>query len=379
LGGAVIFLGGGWYLANNVLPKVTVNMTTQNVSSVINGSFTAKVGLSNVDQANMIVPAKQNTLSKSETKSFNATGKQLLNKSTGTLTIFDCSESDTTNITIPSGTIFTSRGFNFVTQQDVSVTPSTTTISHGVHSCNFDQPSTAVKVIAQNGGGAYNLSAASHTYSTTSFSSVYASGSAMSGGDDKSVTVVSQADCDGAKNALLNGKSDSYRTQLQTQLKNEGFTGLLDTFVATPGTVTCTPAVGAQASSATATLAFSSTMVGASTTGLTQLITKLASKNLASSQSVLSTGLDSANETTKSQFSGGSVSFDLSTTVVTGIKQDAQALAKSIEGMKKGDAQNYLQSQPGVTSVSLSYSPFWVTKAPSNPKHITVNFVNNGN
>jgi hypothetical protein len=89
--------------------------------------------------------------------------------------------------------------------------------------------------------------------------------------------------------------------------------------------------------------------------------------------------LDSANETTKSQFSGGSVSFDLSTTVVTGIKQDAQALAKSIEGMKKGDAQNYLQSQPGVTSVSLSYSPFWVTKAPSNPKHITVNFVNNGN
>ena len=376
IGGAIIFLGGGWYLANNVLPKVTVNVTTQNVSNVINASMTAKIGQQNVDTINMIIPAKQDTLNKNETKTFTPTGKKDIGTTaSGSITLYvTCSQITSAQPTVPAGTqIRSSNGLIFITQGDITFDST----SIHVNPCYF---TATVNVVSQIPGDQNNL--ASGTNFTASSGGINYTGSnskGFGGGKTNLVTAVSQADCDGAKNALLNGKSDSYKTQLQMQLKNEGFTGLTDTFVSNPGTVTCSPAVGAQGSSATVTVAFSSTMIGASTSGMTQLITLLASKNLASSQSVLNTGLDSANETIKGQLTGGSVSFDVSTTVVTGIKQDAQALAKSIVGMKKGDAQNYIQSQPGVTSVSLSYSPFWVSKAPKNVKHITVNFANNGN
>jgi len=120
-------------------------------------------------------------------------------------------------------------------------------------------------------------------------------------------------------------------------------------------------------------------MTGASTDGLTQIITMLAGKNLASTQSVLTTGIESATETIKEQPANGTIVFNLSSTATTGIKQNSQAIAQRIEGMKKGDAQNYIQGLPGVTAVTVSYSPFYVTTAPKNLKQINVSFVNNGN
>ena len=120
-------------------------------------------------------------------------------------------------------------------------------------------------------------------------------------------------------------------------------------------------------------------MTGASTDGLNQIITMLAGKNLASTQSVLTTGISSATETIKDQSSDGNITFNISTTATTGIKQNPQTIAQSIKGMKKGDAQNYIQGLPGVTSVTINYSPFYVTTAPKNLKQINVSFVNNGN
>ncbi len=381
----LIVLIGGWYLMTYVLPKVTVKITTQNVSNVINTVVTTNVKQTSVDTDKMIVPGKLDTLKTNATKTFTPTGQQNQgNKASGTVTLYDCSVVDRTaflfngtTITLSTGTQLSSRGFIFVTTAPITITPSKIALDGS--NCLKDQPA-KVAVEAQNGGTSYNLATTSnYSYSVTGFSSIIGNGSDMGGGTDKNVTVVSQDDCTNAGNAILNGSSDSYKTQLQNQLNKEGFTPLLDSFAANPGAVTCSPAVGEQGSTATATIAYNSVMTGASTDGLNQIITMLAGKNLASTQSVLTTGISSAAETIKDQPSNGNITFNLSTTATTGIKQNPQAIAQSIKGMKKGDAQNYIQGLPGVTSVTINYNPFYVTTAPKNLKQINVSFVNNGN
>jgi len=377
----LILLIGGWYLMTYVLPKVTVKITTQNVSSVVNTVVTTNVKQTTVDIDKMIVPGKLDTLKSNATKTFTPTGQQNQgNKASGTVTLYNCSPIDKFNntaISVPSGTVITGRGFSFVTKTTVTVKPST--VDYYGNNCQYDQKA-EVQVIAQNGGTSYNLATTSnYSYSVTGFSSIIGNGSDMGGGTDKNVTVVSQDDCTKAGNAILNGSSDLYKTQLQNQLSKEGFKPLLDSFAANPGAVTCSPAVGEQGSTATATIAYNSVMTGASTDGLNQIITMLAGKNLASTQSVLTTGINNATLTIKNQSSDGNITFNISTTATTGIKQNSQAIAQSIKGMKKGDAQNYIQGLPGVTSVTISYSPFYVTTAPKNLKQINVSFVNNGN
>ena len=374
----LIVLIGGWYLMTYVLPKVTVKITTQNVSNVINTVVTTNVKQTSVDTDKMIVPGKLDTLKTNATKTFTPTGQQNQGKkASGTVTLYDCSAKDRfygTTITLSTGTQLSSRGFIFVTTAPITITPSN--IDFDGSNCKNDQPA-KVAVEAQNGGASFNL--ASSNYVVSNNQNISGNGSAMGGGTDQIVTVVSQDDCTKAGNAILNGSSDSYKTQLQNQLNKEGFTPLLDSFAANPGAVTCSPAVGEQGSTATATIAYNSVMTGASTDGLNQVIAMLAGKNLASTQSVLTTGIGSATETIKDQPSNGNITFNLSATATTGIKQNPQAIAQSIKGMKKGDAQNYIQGLPGVTSVTISYSPFYVTTAPKNLKQINVSFVNNGN
>ncbi len=377
----VIVLIGGWYIMTYILPKVSIKITTQNVSNVINTVVTTDVKQTSVDVDKMIVPGKLDTIETNAIKTFTPTGNQNQGKkATGTVALYDCSPEDkfyNNTVSIPAGTVISERGFNFVTTAIVTVKPST--VNFDGSNCQYDQKA-SVNVIAQNGGASYNLAATTnYSYSVKGYGSVVGNGSDMGGGTDQIVTIVSQDDCTNAGNEILNGSTDTYKTQLQNQLNKEGFTPLLDSFAANPGAVSCSPAVGEQGSTATATIVYSSVMTGASTDGLTQIITMLAGKNLASTQSVLTTGIESATETIKEQPASGTIVFNLSSTATTGIKQNSQAIAQRIEGMKKGDAQNYIQALPGVTAVTVSYSPFYVTTAPKNLKQINVSFVNNGN
>jgi len=377
----LVLLIVGWYLMTYVLPRVTIKITTQNVSNVINTVVTTNTQQSSVDTTNMIVPGKLDTLKTNATKTFTPTGQQNQGqKATGKVALYDCSPEDkfyNNTVSIPAGTVISERGFSFVTTAIVTVKPST--VNFDGSNCQYDQKA-SVNVIAQNGGASYNLAATTnYSYSVKGYGSVVGNGSDMGGGTDQMVTIVSQDDCTNAGNAILNGSTDTYKTQLQNQLNKEGFTGIVGTFAPNPDSVTCSPSVGSQGTTATATITYSATMLGASTDGLNQIITMLASKNLSSTQSVLATGIENATESIKEQPATGSVVFNLSTTVTTGIKQNSQTIAQSIEGMKKGDAQNYIQGLPGVTGVSVNYSPFYVTTAPKNLKQINISFINNGN
>jgi hypothetical protein len=62
----------------------------------------------------------------------------------------------------------------------------------------------------------------------------------------------------------------------------------------------------------------------------------------------------------------------IQTTATAGPQLDLASLKKQIAGKKAGEVRSDIKTTPGVTDVSVHYSPFWVTSAPKNTSKITI-------
>lgn len=375
--GGIGLLIVAWYVMTVVMPRAVVTIFTENNSIPVSMTITGSPAAKTIDVEKQIVPAETKTMDKTETKKFAATGeKNVGTKATGKVTFYNCNIADKLgdiSRTVPAGTGISSGGFTFISQAEVTVLPS----GFSGSTCKFDKPSAEISVVAQEPGDKYNVSA--REYAVAGFPSMTADDKkGMGGGVSKIIKVVSASDCDTAKNELLNTKTDEYKTLLAVQLTAAGLTPIKDTFTATPGTVICNPAVDVEATEATATVTFKLSMMGVNTAALNQLVQTEVSKKLEPSQTIFDTGVKTATLTTKERKSNGDVVFSLTTDAQTGIKQDPDAIAKSIAGKKRGESTAILRAQPGVKEVKIEYTPFWVSATPKNTKHITVKFVNNG-
>ena len=200
----------------------------------------------------------------------------------------------------------------------------------------------------------------------------------MGGGTDNIITVVSQTDCSNAESSLQNTKTSSFKSQISKELTTAGLVPLTDSFNLTAGTSSCTPAVGSQATTATASVQFNFSMIGVSKDGLNQLIDAAATSQIKGSQSVVDTGLGTADIVVTGSPTSTSANFSVQTNVEIGVKEDASAVAKSIAGQKYGTSMDTIEGMTGVSSVKITYSPFWVSGTPKNTNHISVKFINNG-
>lgn len=376
--GGIILLIVLWYVATNVLPRAVITITTENKAIPVNISVTGSVAAKSIDADGKVVPAQTKTMDKTETKKFAATGeKNVGEKASGKVYFVNCNIADKLGDvvrTVPAGTGISSGGLTFITQADTVVQPS----GFNGNNCKSDKPSAEVTAVATEGGDKYNVSGRS--YAVSGYASMTArNADGMSGGTSKIVKVVSASDCENAKNELLNTKTDAYKNELSTQLAAAGYTSLNDTFTVEPTKVGCSPDIDAEAAEATATVTFKASMTGVNTAGLNQLIQSEVSKTIEGSQSIFDTGMKSATLTVKDRKTNGDIVFTLQTEAQTGIKQDPDAIAKSVAGKKRGETTSILRSQAGVTDVKVEYKPFWVSGTPKNVKHITVKFVSNGN
>lgn len=372
----LILLVAGWYVATNVLPRAIVTVITEKNTIPVSMSLTANTSATTIDADKKIVPAQTKTLEKTETKKFQSTGeKDAGTRASGSVYFVNCNKDDKlsdTPRTVPSGTGVSSGGLTFITQEEVVVQPS----GFSGNNCKSDKPSAEVKVVASEGGDKYNVSA--RTYTVAGYPTMTAKDTAgMSGGTTKIVKTVSQTDCDNAKNELLNASTEPYRKELTTQLQAAGLTPVTDTFSVTSSKANCSPAVGAEAIESTASVTFKASMIGINTAGLEQLVNSEATKSIEGSQEIIDSGVKSASLTVKERQANGDIVIDYKSDAQTGIKQDADMIAKSIAGKKRGDTQSYIRSLPGVSDVRVDYRPAWVSRTPKNVKHITVKFVDN--
>jgi hypothetical protein len=239
---------------------------------------------------------------------------------------------------------------------------------------DFKSVSTAkVSVTAQNAGDQYNVSA--RNYSVSGFSNVSGSGEAMSGGTSKVVKVVSQQDIDNLKNKIVESVNPTANEEVKKLLESENYFPLNDTFTSNDPVVTSNPGVNAEADEVTVSVTLTYTMAGASESGLDEVLrAELEKKINKDQQKILNNGLDNANIRINSKKANGEVSFDLDVRATAGVEQNVDDIRRAVAGKKKSEAETAIRAREGVEDVSVDYSPFWVSKVPSNLDKIKVVF-----
>lgn len=358
------------YWAFAIAPKAKVVLRGETNDASLAFDIIADTAATSLNEEQSIVPAKIKEIKKTESEKVPATGqKDRGTKATGTVKIYNCSKADKlgdTERTIPAGTGISSGNLTFILASSVTVEPSGFTGD----TCKKDKESDATVVNAQNAGDQYNLSA--RTYSVSGFSSMSATGSAMTGGTTQIVKVVSAADVENAKQKLAS-KQVGVTEELKAGLDAEGYVGLAETFAANTPTFNPSPSIDSEANEVTVTAETTYTMMGLKDDDLKKLVEKEADKEDSidmSKQTILSDGLNSATyqlgakKTTRTN-------INVQTKVVAGPQIDQEAIKKEIMGKKRGEAEQLLKARPGIKEARIETSPFWSYAVPKKASKIT--------
>jgi len=205
---------------------ITAQVKTKTGSFSENVSFTDKLSEEKVEEGKFYIEEKK-VEEKTEIE-FEATGeKNVGEKAKGELTAsyYFSVTGDGGTIAIKAGTIFTNSGFNFVAASDASIHWDGDITSAAKDCENYGSAgwkergckvSTKVSVVAAEPGARYNI-AGDGTWSNAIAGLETVGSSAMTGGSDKTVTVVQQSDID----KVLNGTNDANNTNAD---KNEDST-----------------------------------------------------------------------------------------------------------------------------------------------------------
>jgi hypothetical protein len=369
LGGLIlILLIGGLVMALQVLPKATISIKTDatnvNANLSLNLSTTAKT----LDADSNTIPATLAQQQKTYTQQVATTGQQNNgDKATGkvTFSLNDCSQAQ---VTIPAGTGVSANGLTYITQEGATL--NSVVIAGHCHNGDFPSFSTAtVDVTAQSAGARYNAAAGSYT--AAGVSGVSTSGTAMSGGTDNVVQVVSQTDIDNAKSKIATNDA-SAKQAMENQLKGQGLYSIAATFSSGSPTVTTSANVGDTADNVTVTEVVTYTMFGVHQSDLKTLVDNAVKTQIdTAKQSILNEGLSTATYNIQSSNNTGA-QVSLSTTAVAGPQLDVGSIKQEVAGLKSGDIKSQLETNPDVTDVTVKLSPFWVTTVPKKSNKITV-------
>lgn len=351
-----------------VLPKATIEITTDASNVNVTQEITLSTTATTLDAQNNVVPAKIVTQKKTYTQQAAATGQQNNGqKASGsvTMTAKKCSGNPfIPPADVPAGTGVSTGGQTYITQRNASFNGSGTDGS----GCYIYTASGNIAIVAQSPGEKYNTGATS--FSVAGRSDVTANGSA-SGGTDDIKTVVSQADIDGAKNKISTDDK-AVKQSLEDQLTQENLYPIPETFSAGTPKVTTSANAGDAAENVTVTEEVTYTMFGVNKDDLKTLVDNNVKNQIdTGQQSILDEGLDDATFEVASSTTTGA-QLTLQTTAVVGPEIDTEAIKKEAAGKKTNDVKNLLKDNPDVTDVKVSYSPFWVSSVPNNPSKITV-------
>ncbi len=371
-----LLIGGGvfvglivlFFIFNTILPKAKIVIKSDNISVNTDVPFTANTAFTSFDADAGKVPATKKDVSKTDSTKVPATGqKNIGDKATGTVTLKNCAKVDGA-FTIPAGTVVTTGASSF-SVNETTLLPSST--FSGTNTCTT--AGKTVNVTSTAAGDQYNISGG-RTFAVSGVASITGiDSSAMSGGTNKLVSVVSDQDVETAKQKISDKSKDSATTDLKQQFSNDDLFLIPESITSSAANVTATPKVGEEASEVTVSSTTVYTGLGVKESYLNTLVENSAKKQIdTTKQSISDNGLSKAIFRLEDKKSATDQRFRVQSTVSTGTQIDQEALKKEIAGKKKGDVQDLIGKLPGVKDVTVSYSPFWVYKTPSKPGKITI-------
>jgi hypothetical protein len=271
---------------------------------------------------------------------------------------------------VPAGTTITSAsGSTYTTNQQLVFTASNWS------STRYGQN---VGVTATASGSSYNGASGNATGPSgynTSFTAP------TSGGTDKTVTVVQQSDVDAVSSSVgTSSDADTAKADIKKAFGSD-YVIIADSFKQDTTGVKATPAVGSEASDGKGALAGDVvySMMAVQKSELTKFLDAYFAQQIdgMANQKVYSNGLSSVAFT---NFARGdtATTVTLATTGKYGPKIDETDIKNISKGKRLGEIQSYIQEIPGVDSVDIKFSPFWVTSAPGDVSKISVEFKVNG-
>lgn len=348
-------------------PRATIQITARTTDSSINAKVTFDPAAT-TDLAAATIRSTSQQVNKQDFVDFDATGKkQVGEKATGTMKLTRTSVSSTP-ITVPAGTIFTAGSVQFASTQDATL--GATSVGPG----GIIQDTATVNVQATQMGTSSNVATQSYSASVSGFNS---QGSAMGGGTDKEITVVTADDVQKATDALLQKDTDVMKDQLKSQFGKDVV--VLDTsfMVKQTGAVSA-PAVDQEATSGKAKLTanMTYTMTGIEKSQMNIYLDAYFAKQIdgKSGQKVYASGIENATFTNVDVPAGTKATANLVATAQIGPKIDDSVIKSTAAGKRYGEIQSSIEAIPGVSSVDVKFWPFWVTSAPNNTDKINVEF-----
>jgi hypothetical protein len=368
--GAVLLLIVAWYFAVFVMPSATIVIDTDNENIASTFEFTADTTASTVKVGDKTVPAELASVDKQDSQTAPATGtKDVGTKAKGTVTIRNCTDAP---VTIKAGTGVSSSNKTFIMQSALAL-----------GSGNFDSGSNckssgshvgAVQVVAGENGDDYNLGSGA-SYSVAGLnSSVAGTGTAMTGGSSKTITVVTASDANSAKENL-DTKDDSIKADLVKSLEDKGYYAIESTYNKRNEKTTTSPEVGQEGSEVKVSYSATFTMLGVKKDDLKKIVEENIKDQVdTDKQSIQNDGIDSATYEVLSDLGDDTVTISYDGQVEVGPDINIEDLKTQVAGQKKGDTENIVRDFPSVTGVTVKYSPFWVNKTPKNTSKIKIEF-----
>lgn len=352
----IVFLVWAIWFAPRAKIIVLTKTSSESISTVVTLDPNTATNIEN----NVLQPIVKQT-KKANTIDFDATGtKDIGEKATGDVNVYNdrqpISGYTCNPASLPAGTIIASGSLQFALDGAVTVP------------CG---DAMRVSVTAAQIGPNYNIGANTNLLISGQGDLVYAvARSAFSGGSKETVKVVQQSDIDKVADRL---KSQDESARVKDELKSQmgsDVTLIDESFVVAPGDITSKPAVGERADRATASLEVTYSIVAIGNRDLNDLLDKLAMKTTdnVDNQRVYDNGLAKLQTKDFRGQDGNRSSVRLVTTAKIGPKLDEDKIRTNSAGLRSGEIRAILSDTPGVESVEVNFSPFWVSRAPDAKK-----------
>lgn len=351
-------------------PKATVTIGAKTTPYSVNKPASATAG-GTLNVSNATLGAVTKEVAKTASVDFQATGKKDVGeKATGTVKFSQQAMSATT---VPAGTeLETPGGLTFVTNSAATVPAS----SFGPGCFPTACPgSVNVGVTAAQPGSNYNAASGSLSGAPSGVSASFTAPS--SGGTDKTITVVSEQDAATAREKLTAQNADAVKAELKKQFAKDIMV-IDESFSATPGNPVVAPAIGQEASTAKLSVETKYLMIGLKRTDVAAIVEQDLKKQLAGipNQSIYDKGTDAVRFTSFTR-EENTFKFAIQTTGYIGPAIDSKKLAAQLAGKREGEIIAQVKTYEGIDTVTVNFSPFWVSKAPSADKVIIKFQVNN--
>ncbi len=353
------------------IPMANITLKVAAEQRGMKADFTIDKNTNTVDNSSQKIPGDLISVNKTETKTYQATGKKNIgSQASGTITVQNTYS--TVSQTLVAGTRFEANGLVFRTQSDVNV-PGYSDSGGG----NITAGSANVSVLADSPGDQYNISSSDFRIPAFAGTAEYdkmtgTSAGQMSGGTTKNVNVVTDSDISNASNSFAGDAKTDVQKDGQDKMKS-GETINDKAQKTQVGSITASKNAGDEADNFTLSANVSYKALAYKKDDLNKLVYNNLKSQTGPGKQILEDKLDNVDVTINDvNLDQGTISGEAAASVHLGTKIDQNQVKTEISGESAQKAKDYLAGLDGVDSVDMKFFPSFLKSIPRIKSHIYI-------